>query len=256
MKFISFSVFYFKNKRILLSLFSLFFCAGCEAANSWYVVNNYKGSIGRHAVHLSLQSYDFGKNNDITGSYYYDKYSSPIALYGKQTAKEIFLCEASKAADIEKYINIGQQYDITLCPFKLHRNASGISGTWKRNNTELTIDLTQTASMNENKIVSDKGYLEIPFWGQTSRHAFIGVYEPGKEGVVIDKIKVIEKKSGHIIQTFNPQASQCDYGFFMTTIYRNLERLSDTLISLNCYSNKFDVTVDYEYIKNKFQQVN
>jgi len=197
----------FKSKIAhFLWLLFLLYSGRSMAANSWYLVDNYEGFIGKYAVHLSIQYYDFGEKNKIEGVYYYDKYNSLIALYGRQIANEIILCEASELLDLEKYTMEGERYDLNLCPFRMHKNDANLSGIWKRGDAKLDVKLTYASSIVQNKIVSDKGYVEIPFWGQSKRHAFIGMYEAGDDGVLINKFRVIEKKSGQTIQTLNPQS--------------------------------------------------
>jgi len=179
------------------------FITGC------YVTKMFKTAVFdglNNDKEMSLRRFNALFKNKIEGVYYYDKYNSLIALYGRQIANEIILCEASELLDLEKYTMEGERYDLNLCPFRMHKNDAILSGIWKRGDAKLDVKLTYASSIVQNKIVSDKGYVEIPFWGQSKRHAFIGMYEAGDDGVLINKFRVIEKKSGQTIQTLNPQS--------------------------------------------------
>lgn len=235
---------------------SIFFCGGLcgytEASESWYVVDNYAGTIGKYSVHLSIQSYNFGSDVNIEGSYYYDSHNSPIALFGKENEGNIVLCEISSKADFEKYIVSGSKYDATKCPFKMIKYDRALKGEWKNKSISLDIALSKVSSMDKSNIISKNGELDIPFWGQTKKHSFIGVYKQGKDGVTINKIKVLSKDDGHIFQVINPQDKLCDFGFYLTPIYQNVEMFNDTSISLNCYSTNSDVTIEYGFINGKY----
>ena len=244
------------NFKFGLLFCGLIFYGYGEASESWYVVNNYTGTIGKYPIHLSIQSYDFGSDINIEGSYYYDHHNSPIALYGKETSGEIELCEISNKTDFKKYIITGDKYDPLQCPFKITKNGQTLKGKWEGNSIKLDVMLSKVASMNKTEIISKNGVLEVPFWGQTDKHIFIGIYEKYENEIVIHKINVVDKKSGHVIQTITPQDNQCDFGFYMTPIYQNMEQFSDSSISLNCYSTNADVTVEYEFENNKYVKVN
>lgn len=243
-----------RNFKVGLIFFWSFFCSFSEASEGWYVVENYTGKIGGYPVHLSIQSYDFGGDINVEGSYYYDRYNSPIVLFGKEKAGDIILCEIFSKADFERYIVSGDMYDPTTCPFRITKHEQTLKGEWKNNNTKLDVALFKVASMDKNNITSENGELDVPFWGQTDKHSFIGIYKKNKDGIIINKIKVLDKNDGHVVQVINPQDELCDFGFYMTPIYQNVERFSGSSISLNCYSTNSDVTVEYglnksEYIK-------
>ncbi|MGO2441565.1 MAG: hypothetical protein ACTH8B_17000 [Serratia proteamaculans] len=230
-------------------------CGYSEASESWYVVDNYTGTIGKYPVHLSIQSYDFGSDVNVEGSYYYDHHNSPIVLFGKESAGDIVLCEISSKEDFERYIVSGDKYDATKCPFRITKHDQTLKGEWKNKNINLDIILSKVASMDKSNITSKNGELDVPFWGSTDKHSFVGVYKQGNDGVTINEIKVLSKNDSQVIQVINPQSKKCDFGFYMTPIYQNVERFSSSSISLNCYSTNSDFSVEYrlkgnEYLKN------
>lgn len=223
------------------------------ANSSWYMVNNYEGKIGAYSVHLSLQSYDFGDNVNVEGSYYYDKHRSPIVLYGKETKDRIELCEVNDKKTFDEYIMSGQHYDATKCPFQVSKTGNNITGVWQNDKVKLDVTLSKTSELDKSNISGGK--IEIPFWGQTENHSFIGVYESGTDGIVINKVKVINKKDGGVLQVINPQLNNCDFGFYMTPIYQNIEVLNKSTMSLNCYSTNSDITVEYGLKNGKYLQI-
>lgn len=228
------------------------FCNNCDASSGWYIVNNYVGTIGKYPVHLSIQSYDFGKDVNIEGSYYYDSHRAPIALYGKEVSGVIELCEAATKKDFEKYIASGDKFDLSKCPLKITKNGQELNGEWRGSKRKLDVTLKNVSSMDQTSIVSENGTVEIPFWGQTDKHSFIGVYEKDGADISINKIKVLDKTNGNVIQVITPQKQECEFGFYMTSIYQNVEGFNNNSIYLNCYSTNADVIVDYTFDNNKY----
>ncbi len=59
---------------------------------------------------------------------------------------------------------------------------------------------------------------------------------------------MVNKSTGKEDQILDPQQHQCEFGFYMTAIYQNIEPLDQGKgITLNCYSQKADVVVDYRF---------
>lgn len=215
------------------------------------MINNYTGAIGRYPIHISIQYYDTGGGGNIKGVYYYDKYRTPIPLYGRKTSDSIELCEITNAKEYNDHINEGKEYDSSLCPFKLIDGEDTLHGVWKNEKSTLDIILNRAESLTNNTITSSSdNSIEIPFWGQTKLHNFIGVYENTEDGVSVNKINVINKKSGVIEQTIDPQLHDCNFGFYMTSVYQNIESgNAQSDVWLNCYSTGKDYSVIYKYNK-------
>lgn len=88
--------------------------------------------------------------------------------------------------------------------------------------------------------------------GQTQTHSFIEIYEKALDGgIAIDKIKVLDKKDGRVIQVIDLQLYNCQFDFFMTRIFENVDNLNSSVISLNCYSVRGDITTHYSFNKRK-----
>lgn len=224
---------------------ALFMSTSIQAAYMPYVVKNYEGYIGKFPVHLSLQFYDFGKKVNVEGSYYYDNHRTSIPLYGVNESSSIVLCEAVSEESFEKYIVQGEGFEISKCPFNLTRNSTGFLGEWHNERSTLKVNLKKVVEVSDGVINGSSKTLDIPFWGQTKQHGFIGVYETSTDGIVINKVNVIDKKSGKLIQVINPQMNGCEFGTYMTYIFQNIES-DGSQIRLNCYSTGPDVSVNYK----------
>lgn len=238
----------FFNTKIKLITISIFFTSVSAHAN-WYVIDNYEGKIGSTTIHVSLQTYEHFGSNNIRGSYYYDKYSAPIPLYGQRTPTTIKLCEVHSEWEYE--LNVGRENEDKMhpCPFTLTESDDGLKGIWQNKESTYKVLLKHTNSLNgeSNKIKRQEG-IEIPYWGQTPTHSFIGIYQINENGIYIDKINILNKATGKIDQTINPQSQTCEFGFYMTSIYQNIEsKKTQPQVRLNCYSTKSDISNNYKF---------
>jgi len=193
-----------------VALASIFLCSIAGANQSWYQVENYAGTLGEQPVYVSVQQYDFSKNSNIRGVYYYDKYRSPIALYGIKTDSSISLCEAHNRVEQEKYNESSDRVDFTRCPFQLTAENDVLKGVWKNERRQYPVALRRTAIMSPTSV---QGTIDIPFLGQTEKHLFIGLYEAAYNNVTIDKVRVIDKASGKTLQVIDPNLYGCDLVF-------------------------------------------
>ncbi|WP_155510367.1 hypothetical protein [Pseudomonas fluorescens] len=223
-----------------------------NARADWYIIDNYKGKIGSNNVHVSLQRYEhFGSGKNINGSYYYDSRSAPIPLYGRHESSTIELCETHNERDYEINFNSGNENGVKMhfCPFKLTESEDGLRGVWKSKEKIYKALLKHNNSLNsETKQITRQEKIEIPYWGQTPTHSFIGIYQKNENGIYIDKINTINKATGEIEQTINPQSQACQFGFYMTSIYQNIENKKEaSQVRFNCYSTKVDIIEDYKF---------
>ena len=241
-----------KNKLVIIFLILL--NAIPNAYAGWYVVSNYEGKVGRYPVHVSLQKYKFSNTININGSYYYDKYMIPIPLWGFQKDAAIVLCEINSNKEYEDILVQGKEKNVSNCPFKLAEQSEGASiiGSWDYNKKKHDVYFKRTNYLNNTSLATiENGTIEIPFWGQTKLHNFIGVYEENNNGISINNIKIISKSTGRVVQTIDPQDHDCEFGFFMTSIYQNVENgITPNGIQLNCYSTGSDYIIDYIFDKN------
>jgi hypothetical protein len=225
-----------------LLLFSLLF-ACCDVNAGWYQVTNYEGRIGEYPIHFSIQEYDyFGSGLNVRGSYFYDKNRGSIPLYGKLDKNGgLSLCEIHTADQYWKILMQGSltPIDTSGCPFQLKLTKGSASGRWSNDGRSYDVALLETAHLNDTQGFRTSGLVEIPFWGQTTGHLFIGSYAlEGAEGRAT--VKVVDKRTGQVIQEIQPEKHGCTFGFLMTPIYMNVEssgtgRSEEILI--NCYDS-------------------
>ena len=225
--------------------------AGGWKGDGWFEVDNYEGKIGESSVHLSLQRYtNIHKTNAIDGVYYNDRYRLPILVYGIVQGDDIFLCEFKSDGKFDAF---PKRTDFTNCEFKLETSRGELVGQWKNKASSYPVKLTHTNSLNDTDgDYIEKEKIEIPFWGQTHKHSFIGVYEMMNGKMEVNKINVVNKKDGEVIQIINPQLYDCGLGFYITSIYRHVVTENDTTIRLNCEESAYaDRVRFYQYDKKK-----
>ncbi|EKF74558.1 hypothetical protein A11A3_08025 [Alcanivorax hongdengensis A-11-3] len=235
----------------LLSLIPLLILTS-PATAGWYRVTNYTGHLGDAAVHLSLQVYSFGSGLNVEGSYYYDRYRSPIVLYGKLDGDQLALCEIHDTRTFSRIIEQGSKsgFDTTACPLQLTLTGQGANGKWHDRHHTLAVNLSRAGQLNDDHPAHGSAELKIPFWGQTAYHTFVGLYRTEQGNVSIDRVDVISKASGKVVQRFNPNAHECGFGFTMTPIYMNLQTASPRgpeQIVLTCYSQRGDRSAIYTF---------
>jgi hypothetical protein len=208
-----------------------------NAVAGWYRVTNYVGQIGASTVHFSIQRRDYGPGITVLGSYYYDKYLSPIPIYGLENDdKSLTLCEVHTPEEYEEALVHGFKDGAyaSVCQLHLVLTDDGAVGEWRDSSHSYSVFLKRVGSLDTTKEFLISGVMEIPFWGQTEKHVFIGIYQAFSPEV---KVQVINKKTGLVVQTFAPE-SDCIFGYYMTPIYMNLEssHFYPEEVYLNCYS--------------------
>ena len=221
-----------------------------NAVAGWYRVTNYVGEIGASAIHFSMQRYEFGPGTNVLGSYYYDKHRSPILIYGLENDdKSLTLCDVHTPEEYEKAIVHGFKngaYAIG-CPLHLALTDEGAVGEWRDSRHSYSVSLRRVGSLDTTKESLISGTMEIPFWGQTEKYAFIGIYQASFPEV---KVQVVNKKTGMVAQTLisNPD---CLFGYYMTSIYMNLERshFHPEEVYLNCWSPHYGQSAYYSFDK-------
>lgn len=225
-----------------------------KAVAGWYHVENYEGSIGTKPVHFSLQRYDsFGSGITVEGSYFHDAGQSPIAIYGKADGARITLCEIADNKELERVLVIGSKtpVDTTGCPFSLDIGVDGATGSWSKGADTLPIQLKKVAAFDDTGEVKIDGAIEIPFWAQTARERFAGVYANTSAGFCMTKMYVIKKRNGKVVQEIAfKDDDACSAGMLMTSIYRNVEKWVEggkDVISVNFSGGGAGHTEDYVF---------
>jgi hypothetical protein len=213
-----------KKCLLLASLFSCLLCS--EAFAGWYRVETYTGAIGAAPVHLSVQYYDsFGSGISVEGSYFFDSKVIPIPLYGVRVAGQLRLCEISGKEQFQKVLVVGSKTPVETgeCPFALEVGDGTLRG--QRRSAGKTDDvILQRVGMlddtgRDGKI---KGTIEIPFWGQTPEHAFIGTYGEIDSRICLIRVAVVDKKTRREASTLKLDDDDCAAGLLATPIYGNI----------------------------------
>lgn len=208
-------------------VFCLLMLSG-KAVAGWYHVENYEGSIGENPVHLSLQRYDsFGSGITVEGSYFYDAKQSPIAIYGKAEGARIMLCEIADDKEFERVLVMGSKtpVDTTGCPLSLDIGKDGATGSWSKGVDTYPVSLRKVASLDDTGEGKIEGTVEIPFWAQTARERFAGVYTNTSLGLCMAKLQVIKKRGGNVVQEIAfKDDDACSAGMLMTPIYMNVQK--------------------------------
>jgi hypothetical protein len=232
----------------------IFFAFSCyNATAGWYEVTNYVGRIGEYPIHFSIQKLERYGGLNILGSYYYDRYMAPIPLYGKLNENgRLSLCEIHSNDEYRKVIINGSKVpvDTSGCPFQIIVGNQSATGKWANGKRNYEVALNETARLdNTGDTLSIAGKFEIPFWGQTAEHLFIGFYTLEARPMV----KVVNKRSNAVIQVIYPEKHGCEFGFSMTPIYMNIEGYgSESYIShtseqifFQCYARLADIILHF-----------
>ena len=209
------------------------FCVGLivllvsgNAYAGWYDVTNYVGKLGDDSVHLSLQHYDsFGSGITVEGSYYFDKHSVPVPLYGRSDSSgRLRLCEILDEKTFNEKLVVGTKLpvDMSNCSFTI--SSDGLSGTWARGKEEKQVELKKVGSFKDSAGGTIDGVMEIPFWLKTAKHFFIGVYAREADRICLEKIHAVNINTRQVDQSLDFENEDCSAGFLMTPIYMNLSK--------------------------------
>lgn len=223
------------------------------AAAGWYRVENYTGSVGPYPVTLSLQRYDdFGSGITVEGSYVYDRNQSPIALYGTVEGPRLRLCETAKADKIQRILVQGLRtpVDTSACPFTLDIGPDGASGSWSAGGRSLPVALTRTARLDDTGEGVVEGTVAIPFWAQTDRHRFAGIYTQSDAGICMTTLQAIDKTTAKVTGELAFDRDECNAGMVMTSIYlnataRTAHGIGSYLVAVEFRDGRAGTTVDY-----------
>jgi len=242
----------FSHKALWFSLFVFFVLPCRNAAAGWYDVTTYIGRVGTYPIHLSIQKYAQrdGSGLNIYGSYYYDRHMVSIPLYGKLDEKgRLSLCEIHSDAEFDKVIWQGSKIpvDTSACPFRLTLKNRSVTGEWVNGERRHEVELNESAYLDNTDTLRITGEFEVPFWGQTAEHLFIGSYAPAKTGEAHALVKIVNKRSKAVIQVIDPEKHECSFGFVMTPIYMNIMKDASRpeQIRIQCDSPKAEITVDF-----------
>jgi hypothetical protein len=234
--------------------FALFFFSAGPAMAGWYHVENFSGTLGAMPVHLSLQDYaSFGSGITAEGSYFYDSQLSSIALYGRRDGAKIALCEISGAKQFDQVIVQGSKTPVSTagCPFSLTEAGAALSGSWSKDGKTYPVTLARVGQFDDTGTEGKlDGNGEIPFWGQTASHAFLGDYVLADSKLCLGSIKVMDKKAKTLVQTMSFDKEDCTAGLVMTPVYMNVQEQTEKgaeTVTINFADGRMGSTEDYRF---------
>lgn len=231
------------NYKTIIRIFFLYTYMLNLSYASWYDVKNYEGYVGKEKIFLSMQLYEFSQNISITGTVYNKTTRLSYPIIGNKLENIINICESRIKAPLGSIFNFPEEKNV--CDIKLLVNNNQIKGVWNGLNVDLEISNQFSNDLN---IKTETHFIPIVFWGQTNNHLFEGLYYQSNGEEFIDKINIINKKNGNIDQIINLQNNEtCQFGFYTTPIYMNIENGPDQdSVILHCYSQD-DNFIEYKY---------
>ncbi|HTO27911.1 MAG TPA: hypothetical protein VL017_04915 [Devosia sp.] len=221
------------------------------AAAGWYQVDNYEGTLGPNAIHLSLQTYDFGSGITVEGSYFLEGQKVPAVVYGHSLDGKIRLCEIADDAEFDSKLIQGSAtpFDTSDCPIALEIGDDGLVGTWVADGASHAITLAKVASLDDTGDGTVVGTVIIPFWDHTSSHMFSGIYAQGDTGICMESLRLINKQTSQVDQEISFDDNDlCAAGTVMTQIYRNVETYDDSTgraVLVSFADGRWGYEVDY-----------
>jgi hypothetical protein len=201
-------------------------CCNADAANFYAQYTNYEGHIGNYPIYLSIQKDEWVSDLTVMGSYYYQRHTrrmTPIPLYGRYDKRgKLSLCEILTEEQLAEFKRkLGQKISTAGCAFSLAFTGNAARGYWTDGKQKLAVTLNMVGDFRFSTQPGSggSGKFNIPYWGQTARHFFVGVYDM-RSGPTVD---VIDKHSRQIIQTLKPEDDGCIVGAFLSPIYMSAE---------------------------------
>lgn len=249
------------GRGFIATVFCLLMLSG-KAVAGWYQVENYEGSIGAKPVHLSLQHYDsFGSGITIEGSYFYDAKQSPIAIYGKADGSRLTLCEIADDEEFQRVLVMGSKtpIDTSGCPFTLELAENAVTGSWSRGADKFPVTLKKVAALDDTGDLRVDGAVEIPFWAETAKDRFAGLYTKSDAGICMTKLLAIDKRKRKTVQEIGFDDPDCNAGMLMTPIYMNVQKWAEgskDVISVNFRGGGAGYEQDYTFSRttNKYRR--
>jgi hypothetical protein len=209
------------TKRILTILLFLLHAGMTNVYAGWYECYNFKGTIDKHPITLSLQvkqGYFGGKDKkdfNIIGVYKYDNRNSPIRLEGKMNNKDnkILLYEIAN----NKHSAV----------FEFNFSEIESNGTWKSllTNKAMLLHLHYVSKLIDTLKDNQFANIEILQANSLTDFYFVGDYskKDGEDRAQMNNLKIIRKKDNVVFQTIDFSTIETFTGNVMTRIFDNVE---------------------------------
>lgn len=216
--------------RVKAWLILLLLLVALPARAGWFEVKTYVGTIGKSKVHLSLQTFDYINHEDagrwkVDGSYYYDKYSTPIPLEGSRDAKgNVVLCEGSRFVSFygQDIFKQRDKRDMEKCPIHVDISGKLVTGRWHGSHGDLPIHLEQVGHLDNTGLGKPEldGNVTIPLWYYTKKYMLLGVYKATDKcgPPSMTNMIVVDRSNG---KRYRNMDLGCDFGNVATVVYMN-----------------------------------
>jgi hypothetical protein len=222
-------------KKIFAVLLFLLSFGLTKVYAGWYECYNFKGTIDKYPITLSLQVRQgyFGendkKNYNIIGIYKYDKHNDPIRLEGKINFEN----------------NKGLLYEISdnkhAAVFEFDFSKIKCDGVWRNlsTNKTLPLHLNFVSQLIDTLEESQFAKIEILQAISLTDFYFVGEYLKvvGVDRAEMNKLKIIRKKDNVIFQTIDFSKVKSQTGNVMTIIFDNVAIIDVKTMEFNVSNN-------------------
>lgn len=233
----------------LLTIFILLLTLGLTKAYAgWYECYNFKGTIDKYSITLSLQvrqGYSGEKDKkdfNIFGVYKYDKHNDPIRLEGKINFKDnkVLLYEISN-----------NKYSAT---FEFDFSEIKSNGIWKNLSTNKTMPLQLNFVSKLIDTLEENQFIGIDILQANSLvdFYFVGNYSKtsGDNRAQMNRLKIIKKKDNTVFQTIDFSKIDSPTGNVMTIIFDNVEVINQRAKKISVSNSAGRMGSDLQIIFN------
>ncbi len=207
-------------KKIFLFSIGLFFMM--HASAGWFICYVYKGMIGKDSVVLFLQMtphYSDMENKDLPvhGVYINKKSNEPVSLEG-------FFYRINNKVQLIHRDQHGKQTQLIEFPFS---SPALINGTWSDSNENKKVSLINTGSMIDTLYMDSTKPIDILMDTSLKDAYLVGIYSREVSGsnnsAKMDKLKVIDKKTGKLAQEIDLSDLDFECGNVFTILFKNVQ---------------------------------
>jgi hypothetical protein len=209
----------------LLAILMILLLSCAKTYAGWYECYNFKGTIGKDSVLLSIQIREGSvgegdkKEFNIAGVYKYDKQNNPLKLEGtiNFNAYQVLLYEMNK----------GKQ--TATLRFDFYKNECSGFRKDLSTNQESALHLSFVSEFSDKNRENNFNNISILQTNSFKEFYFIGVYskEAGEERAHMDQLKIISKKDNTLFQIIDFSSVESQTGNIKTIIFDNVEITDD-----------------------------
>ncbi len=250
--------------------------AAAVCAGGWFMVYNFKGSVGNYPITLSFQMLKVDSTcktthgapcHNLTGLYKYDKVNEMIPLRGDLIWKtgQVVLEEMKPGSSLRSAASPKS----LQARFEFQFSKGSTQGTWKSLKgprayplrLDFVSSLIDTFNTFRDSTEKSDGVVDIPMHVTAANQYFVGVYDYDylkyqERGAVLTSIKVLDKKTNRLIQRIEmPLEGHASMGANVTTIYENVGLEKGVLWVSFGSGGRSDGALEYRWNKRKSRYV-